>query len=300
LNIEHLAFVILISALRGSTKCETKCLDEGDRSETSAASKEPHAKGPAGRVAPSADSLKDRPLPTRILSGVTTISPTNLAIGLNLLAVEVHQAGSYTLTAVAWDNAGLHTTTAPVTVTVVSVAVPPPESLAAPANLAAALAAGNHVALQWTDNSANEQGFAVDCSTNGIDFVRMTVLGPNTCAWADASVRPGQTYFYRVCALGLSSNSDFSNIASISTTAAAAPPPPFQVIQHFDRAAQRLFLTWPNTAGTVYRVVFKESLDQSAWTDLTEDIGADGPTAAWEIPVNTGAPHRFFGVKVMP
>jgi len=60
-----------------------------------------------------------------------------------------------------------------------------------------------------------------------------------------------------------------------------------------------LEFAWPSTTGRVYRVCFKDELENSGWTDLSEDIEAVSEFTRWRAPIPTGIPHRFYAVRVV-
>lgn len=56
-------------------------------------------------------------------------------------------------------------------------------------------------------------------------------------------------------------------------------------------------LNWSAIAGAKYRVQFKENLDDADWTDLTPDVTAVGPSAAFGDPL--GTTQRFYRILVV-
>ncbi len=96
---------------------------------------------------------------------------------------------------------------------------------AAPSNLIAAAFSTSEIHLNWTDNSSNEDGFRVEQSMDGVNFTPIATVRPNVNAYSDTGLQPFTTYYYRVSAFKGDLDSDFSNIASATTTqnAPAAP-----------------------------------------------------------------------------
>ncbi len=73
----------------------------------------------------------------------------------------------------------------------------------APSNIDVAVSA-NAVTITWQDNSDAETGFAVERKLDtDVDFTELVVLAPDTTSYTDTSAVPGQSYVYRVRALGL-------------------------------------------------------------------------------------------------
>src|SRR5205085_3018903 len=66
-----------------------------------------------------------------------------------------------------------------------------------------------------------EQGFRIERSLDGQNFVEIAMVGPNVQSYNDTGLTPGTTYFYRVFAFNNFGNSDPSNIAADTT-----PKPP--------------------------------------------------------------------------
>ena len=85
---------------------------------------------------------------------------------------------------------------------------------AAPMNLAVIGSGTNVFTLVWQDDADNEQGFAVERSTDAVNWLGLTALGPNTTNYTDSSATLGQKYYYRVRASNSSGDSPYSNIAS--------------------------------------------------------------------------------------
>jgi hypothetical protein len=90
---------------------------------------------------------------------------------------------------------------------------------AAPSNLTATVASGQ-VLLNWQGNSINEDGFAIEQSTDGVNFVQIATTGRGITTYTDMPSQPG-TYYYRVAAFNLAGESDYTNIVEVDV-----PPPP--------------------------------------------------------------------------
>ena len=90
-----------------------------------------------------------------------------------------------------------------------------PEQINAPNNLAAN-AENENVSLSWTDASDNETGFVVERSQNGEAYIQLAVLAANSTTYTDTETAPGNTYSYRVKAVGESNESGYSNEANIT------------------------------------------------------------------------------------
>ena len=76
-----------------------------------------------------------------------------------------------------------------------------PTTPTAPSSLAAALN-GSQVTLSWNDNSNNETGFRVERKTGSGAFATLITLAAGQTSHVDATGVAGETYTYRVIALG--------------------------------------------------------------------------------------------------
>jgi hypothetical protein len=125
-------------------------------------------------------------------------------------------AGSYSLTASATDNLGATSTSAPVSVQVVS--PPPPPSLpAAPSGLTAAGLSRSAIALNWTDNASNEDGFRIERSGDGRTFKQIATVGVDATSFTDTGLAKGKLYYYRVRAYNGTGNSPYTATVSART-----------------------------------------------------------------------------------
>jgi hypothetical protein len=96
-----------------------------------------------------------------------------------------------------------------------------PVTVTAPSNLSANLGANNLVTLTWTDNSANEDGFIIQSSTNGgLSWSDLASTNANVASWQRVDFTIGTTLYrvYGFCGLV---NSSFSSTAGVTI----APPP---------------------------------------------------------------------------
>jgi hypothetical protein len=90
----------------------------------------------------------------------------------------------------------------------------------APSALLATAVSSSQVNLAWQDNSNNENGFKIDRSTDGVNFVTVAQVGANVTTYSDVSgLAAATTYFYRVRATGSGGDSANTNVASALTLA---------------------------------------------------------------------------------
>jgi len=99
-------------------------------------------------------------------------------------------------------------------------------NLLPPTNLSASVSGISSVALNWEDNSDNENYFAVQRSSAGGVFSRIAALTKNTTTYLDSGDRivVGSTYLYRI-AVYSNEDSAISNAVSIKITSDILLPP---------------------------------------------------------------------------
>jgi hypothetical protein len=97
----------------------------------------------------------------------------------------------------------------------------PTTAPAGPSNLTANVA-GAQVMLAWQCNSTNEDGFSIEQSTDGVNFVAIATTGRGVTTYTDTPAQPG-TYYYRVNAFNLAGVSGYTNIIQVDVP--GAPPP---------------------------------------------------------------------------
>lgn len=135
--------------------------------------------------------------------------------------------------------------------------------MAAPTNLTA-IASGNLVHLQWTDNATKEISYLVQRSSDGgVTWGNLATLAADSTSDDDGSVTAGSTYSYRVQAIGSGVVSDFSNIATV----ALRPDAPLGLTATAV-SASRIDLSWSDVAGeTSYKI--DRSADGVNWSQVT-------------------------------
>jgi autotransporter-associated beta strand protein len=94
----------------------------------------------------------------------------------------------------------------------------PPAPPVAPGNLAAVAAGALQINLSWQDNSADEIAFLIERSLNNVTFGQIAMTAPDATSYVDTSVSPNTTYYYRVRGTNLAGFSDYSNVATTTTT----------------------------------------------------------------------------------
>jgi fibronectin type 3 domain-containing protein len=116
--------------------------------------------------------------------------------------------------------------------------IPPTSGPAAPTNLTGTAPNASVVNLSWTDNSNNEAGFAIERSSDGVNYSQLATVGVNVTAYSDGNLTPSTKYYYRVRAYNSYSGTTYSaytNVASVTTLAAGSVQPVY--LYHFDEGS---------------------------------------------------------------
>jgi titin len=173
-------------------------------------------------------------------------------------------AGNYPLTAIATDNLGLMTTSGPVHVTVNLPPAPP----AAPGNLSATAVSSNRIDLAWSDNSTNEDGFAIERSTDGVNFSQITTVTANLTSYSNTGLAASTTYSYRVRAFNNAGSSGYSNVASATAAALGAPPVAPANLAATPVSKSQINLAWSDLANNETGFKIERSLDGTTFTQV--------------------------------
>lgn len=80
--------------------------------------------------------------------------------------------------------------------------------------------------LTWQDNSDNEEGFMIERSTDGVNFLPIWQVAPDVESYVDGDLLGDTEYFYRVRAFNAAGNSAYTNIASAITSTEILPDGP--------------------------------------------------------------------------
>jgi hypothetical protein len=97
--------------------------------------------------------------------------------------------------------------------TLLKTSLPPAHPPGTPNALAAAAVATNQINLDWNDNSDDEDGFKIERSTNGVNFLPLGTVGANVTNGADSGLLPATAYFYRLRSFNAAGNSSYSEVA---------------------------------------------------------------------------------------
>src|SRR6185503_8816158 len=70
--------------------------------------------------------------------------------------------------------------------------------LIAPSGLNATPVSTSRINLTWVDNSTNEDGFAIERSSDNINFAPLATVSANIGTYSDTGLTASTTYYYRV------------------------------------------------------------------------------------------------------
>ena len=138
-------------------------------------------------------------------------------------------------------------------------------ALAGATQLSAVLESTDQVRLGWMDIYDNESGFRVERAVNDAnDFQFLTVNLADNNSYVDEDIQSGNTYYYRVQAFNETSNSAFSNVASVSTVMSSNPD------IYFNTNTVELF---PSPVADDLSVIVKNNFFGSVHLDILDQTG---------------------------
>ncbi len=152
---------------------------------------------------------------------------------------------------------------------------PPP----APPTLLAHATGSTEIALTWPDPTTKEQGFVIERSLNGVDFLRIATNAVDVTTALDAGLLADTTYYYRVLTYNERGESGPSTVASATTIlATSAPAAPSGLVVSANNAGQayrsQLFLGWQDRSANESGFLIERSVNGGPFTPLTT-VGAN-------------------------
>lgn len=92
-----------------------------------------------------------------------------------------------------------------------------PPTPTAPSGLTATASTSDTIDLVWSDNSADETGFKIQRSANGVTFADLDTAAANAESYSDTTCSPNTRYWYKVCATNDGGDSAYTDSANAKT-----------------------------------------------------------------------------------
>ena len=192
---------------------------------------------------------------------------------------------------------------------------------AAPSNLVATATGSSTISLSWTDNANNETGFAIERSTDNVNWTVISddEIGPNGNSYSAVSLNASTLYYFRVKAENEMGWSPYSNTASATTQAGSLSPSwtlDFSTGEPWSNGTNYVFSstasttrTFVNSSGYVAPCVanlatHSQDITNAAWSNSgTTDSGdtataPDGTTTADTLTESPGTSSHFVFVPL--
>ncbi len=115
-----------------------------------------------------------------------------------------------------------------------------------PTDLTATVLSPTRIQLDWKDNADNENRYVIDHKTPSTSWSPLETVAPNSETWTVADLSPDTEHSFRVKAANSQHESDWSNVATV-TTGTFDPPANLTATGH---SSEEVMLTWDdNTDG---------------------------------------------------
>ncbi|MBD3168394.1 MAG: hypothetical protein GF307_02850 [candidate division Zixibacteria bacterium] len=136
----------------------------------------------------------------------------------------------------------------------------------APSNLETYWHSSTEIAVAWTDNSNNEDQFAIERRTASGTWQFLANTGPDTSYYRDASFTSNEEYYYRVAAVNTYGTSSFTGESYFNTQ---NPPParPVMLASWYDGTRTELY--WNQNPGVDYSAVYR----RGAGSSIVDSLG---------------------------
>ncbi len=137
-------------------------------------------------------------------------------------------------------------------------------SLKAPDSLTAQANQPGKVELAWKDSSNNEDGFIIERKHGALSFAVIDTVGIDAVTYTDSSVVDTTNYTYRVKAYNYADQSDYSNLASVTTILSSLAAPSNLTAKLFGTSNQYVQLNWlDNSSNELGFVIERKNGDTS-------------------------------------
>ncbi|MEN3336174.1 MAG: hypothetical protein V7641_5539 [Blastocatellia bacterium] len=192
-------------------------------------------------------------------SNATSMADHNLSPGTYAYRIRAFNASGYS----AYSNQATAT---------IGAASPP----VAPSDLAMIAGPGLRIALGWTDNSHDEEGFRIERKTASTAYIELATVGPDVQSFTDTSVAASLTYFYRVKAFKAGLDSTPTNEVSV-TPPGPQPPAAPSGLTATAMSITRVDLSWVDNSNNEDGFKIERRTGAGAYVQL-QTVGANVTT----------------------
>ena len=124
--------------------------------------------------------------------------------------------------------------------------------------------------VSWDDNSDDEVGFRVQYSTDQTNWRTVATTNADVASYTAVGLVPGRTYYYRVAAVGLYGDSDYSEVASytVESTSVEVPAAPSNIVfsdVEFTSNGVNATMSWTDNSNNEDKFVIQFSYDNENW-----------------------------------
>lgn len=135
----------------------------------------------------------------------------------------------------------------------------------APSDLVATAVSKNQINLSWSDKSDNEEGFKIERSPDGTNWVEIAVVGAGITSFQNTGLSAATEYFYRVRAFNPGGHSAFSNPANAATFADIPVPEAPTGLAADAESTSQITINWTDNSSNEEGFIIERSLDSISW-----------------------------------
>lgn len=158
--------------------------------------------------------------------------------------------------------------------------------------------AGTTVNLTWSASLDSVAGYYVYRSSSAKGpFTRLTSSLLSGTSFTDsASLSGTSTYMVRAVKLQTTPSGTYYNPSQGILVTINATNSTSAMTMSIRRSSTNLVISWTSQAGTVYRVLGKDTATQTTWTDLSGSLTAGASTTSWTTADPTKRSQRFYKI----
>ncbi|MEQ8533601.1 MAG: PKD domain-containing protein, partial [Imperialibacter sp.] len=123
------------------------------------------------------------------------------------------------------------------------------------------------IALDWIDNSDDEESFEIQRSDDNDQFITLGSIGADTVSFDDVGLIPSTTYFYKVKGINAEGESDYTEVVEIKTLDPLEAP---SVLTLDKATGRKVVLSWTDNSSRETAFVVERAVGAGAFTTLTE------------------------------